>query len=95
MRRQTLEICDPKASSLMYLSLGTERRQVFSSKISTTNLDEFSTRSLWDILNETFTRVHNITFDRYLLLTRKQQKGEPIEKFYGHLEELSENCDLG
>ena len=21
--------------------------------------------------------------------------GEPIEKFYGHLKELSENCDLG
>ena len=39
--------------------------------------------------------MHNITFDRYLFLTRKQQKGEPIEKFYGHLKELSENCDLG
>ena len=89
------KICDRKASSLMYLSLGTEGRRVFNSKNSTTNLDEISTRNLWDILNETFIRVHNITFDRYLFLTRKQQKGEPIEKFYGHLKELSENCDLG
>ena len=42
-----------------------------------------------------FIRNHNITFDRYLFLTRKQQKKEPIEKFCGHLKELSENCDLG
>ena len=42
--------------------------------------------------NKTFIRVHNITFDRYLFLTRKQQKEEPIES---HLKELSENCDLG
>ena len=30
-----------------------------------------------------------------LFLTQKQQKGEPIEKFYGHLKEPNENCDLG
>ena len=79
----------------MYLSLGTEGRPVFSSKNSTVNLDEISTRNLRDVLNKTFIRIHNITVDRYLFLTRKQQKGELIEKFYGHLKELSENCDLG
>ena len=89
------KICDRKASSLMYLSLETEGRRVFNSKNSTVNLDEISTLDLWDILNTTFNRIHNITFDRYLFLTRKQQKGEPNEKFYGHLKELSENCDLG
>ena len=75
------QLCDRKASSLMYLSLGTEGRRVFNSKNSTVNLDEISTRNLWDVLNKTFIRIHNITFDRYLFLTRKQQKGEPIEKF--------------
>ena len=89
------QLCDRKASSLMYLSLGREGRRVFNSKNSTVNLDEISTTNLWDNLNKTFIRIHNITFDRYLFLTRKQQKGEPIEKFYGHLKELSENCDLG
>ena len=69
----------------MYLSLLTEGRRVFNSKNLTVNLDEILTRNLWDVLNTTFTRIHNITFDRYLFLTRKQQKGEPIEKFYGHL----------
>ena len=61
----------------------------------TVNLDEISTRNLSHVLNKTFIRIHYITFDRYLFLTRKQQKGEPIEKFYVHLKELSENCDLG
>ena len=89
------KLCDRKASSLMYLSLGTEGRKIFNSKNSTVNLDEISTKNLWDVLNTTFIRIHNITFHRYLFLTRKQQKGEPIEKFYGHLKELSENCDSG
>ena len=79
----------------MYLSLGTEGRRTYISKSSTVNLDKISTRNLWDVLNKTFIRTHNITFDRYLFLTGKQQKGEPIEKFYGHLKELSENCDFG
>ena len=79
----------------MYLSLGTEGRRVFNSKNSTVNFDEISTRNLWDVLKKTFIRIHNINFDRYLFLTRKQQKGEPIEKFYGHLKELYENCDRG
>ena len=89
------QLCDRKASSLMYLSLGTEGRRVFNSKNLTVNLDKISTKNLWDVLNKTFIRIHNITFDRYLFLTRKQQKREPIEKFYGHFKELSENCDLG
>ena len=89
------KLCDRKASSLMYLSLGMEGRRVFNSKKLTINLEAISTKNLWDVLNTTFIRIHNITFDRYLFLTRKQQKGEPIGKFCGHLKELSENCDLG
>ena len=41
-------------------------------------------------------RVWSIpTFDRYVLLTTKQSKGESIKHFFGKLNELSENCDLG
>ena len=68
------KICNQKASSLMCLSLRTEGRRVFNSKNSTVNFDENSTRNLWDILNNTFVRIDNITFDRYLFLRRKQQK---------------------
>ena len=63
----------------MYLSLGTEGRRVFNSKNSTVNLDENSTRNLWDILNKTSIRIHNITFDRYLFSTRKQQKVKQLK----------------
>ena len=55
--------CDRKASSLMYLSLGTEGRRVFNSKNSAVNLDKISTRNLWDVLNKTFIRIHKKTFD--------------------------------
>ena len=54
------KVFDPKASSLMCLSLGTERRQVFNLKYSAVNLDEISTKILWDILNKIFIRIHNI-----------------------------------
>ena len=40
------KLCDRKASSLMYLSLGTEGWRVFNSKNSTVNLDDISTRDL-------------------------------------------------
>ena len=67
----------------LYLSLGTEGRRGFNSKHSVANLDEILTKILWDILNKTFIHINNITFDRYLFLKLKQQKAEPIEKFYG------------
>ena len=46
-------------------------------------------------MEATFIRQRNITFDRYMLLTTKQSKGESIEHFFDKLKELSENCDLG
>ena len=94
MRRQTLENLRSESILIGVLKSRNRKTTNFQLKNLTLNLDEISTRNLWDILNTTFIRIHNITFDRYLFLTRKQQKGEPIEKFYGHLAELSENCDL-
>ena len=40
------KLCDRKASSLMYLSLGMEGRRVFNSKNSTINLETISTKDL-------------------------------------------------
>ena len=64
------KLCHRKAFALMYLSLGKEGRRVFNSKHLTVSLDQISTRNLWDILNKTFIRNRNISFDRYLFLTR-------------------------
>ena len=58
-------------------------------------MDILTTVELWNIMEATFIRHGNTTFDRYMLLTTKQSKGEFIEHFFGKLKELSENCDLG
>ena len=58
-------------------------------------MDILTTVALWNIMEATFIRQRNITFDRYLLLTTKQSKGESIGHFFGKLKELSENCELG
>ena len=87
--------CDSKAVSLTYLSLGMEGRQIFGSQEPSIQIDSVTTKVLWECLDRVFTKQRNITFDRYTFLTRKQMKGEPVEKLYGCLRELSLNCDLG
>ena len=77
------------------LSLGIDGRRIFGSHEPNIQIDRVTTKDLWDSLYRVFTKQRNITFDRYTFLTRKQLKGEPVEKFYGCLRELSLNCDLG
>ena len=87
--------CDNKAVSLTYLSLGMEGRRIFDSQEPNIQIDRVTTKDLWESLDRVFTKQRNIIFDRYTFLTRKQLKGEPVEKFYGCPRELSLNCDLG
>ena len=43
-----------------------------------------------------FTKVRNITYDRFVFFSSKQQKGESDESFYGRLiEQAKNNCSLG
>ena len=72
-----------------------EGRRTFGSQEPTIQIDRLATKDLLESLDKVFTKQRNITFDRYTFLTRKQLKGEPVEKFYGCLRELSLNCDLG
>ena len=72
-----------------------EVRQIFGSQEQNIQIDRVTTTDLWESLDRVFTEKRNITFDRYTFLTRKQLKGEPVEKFHGCLRELSLNCDLG
>ena len=87
--------CDNKAVSLTYLSLGIEGRRIFGSQEPNIQIDWVTTKDLWESLDRVFTKQRNISFDWYTFLNRKQMKGEPVEKFYGCLRELSLNCDLG
>ena len=86
---------DQKTLSMLYLCLGIEGRRIICSGNPHLNMDILTTVELWNIMESTFIRQRNITFDRYMLLTTKQSKGEFIEHFFGKLKELSENCELG
>ena len=72
-----------------------EGRRIFGSQEPNIQIDQVTTKNLWECLDRVFTKQRNITFDRYTFLTRKQLKGELVEKIYGFLRELSHNCDLG
>ena len=89
------KFCNTKAVSLTNLSLGMKGRRIFGSQEPTTPIDQIPTKDLWEILDNVFAKQINITFDHYTFLTRKQLKGEPVEKLCGCLEELSVNCDFG
>ena len=86
---------DRKTVSMPILSLGTERRRIICIRNPHLKMDILTTVELWNIIESTFIRQRNITFDRYMLLITKQSKGETIEHLCGKLKELSENCDLG
>ena len=46
-------------------------------------------------MEDSFTKVRNITYDRFVFYSGKQQKVESVESFYGRLIEQAENCSLG
>ena len=72
-----------------------ESRRIFGSQEPNIQIDRVTTKDLWESLDRVFTKQRNITFDWYTFFTGKQLKGEPVEKFYVCLRELSLNCDLG
>ena len=83
---------DRKAKSLIYLSLGIEGRKIHARKFPHTNVENKTTQEIWEELELTFKRPRNVTFDRYLLLNRKQQRGETMEQFHSALRSLAEHC---
>ena len=46
-------------------------------------------------MDDSFTKVRNITYDRFVFWSSKQQKGRSVESFYGRLIEQAENCSIG
>ena len=46
-------------------------------------------------MEDSFTKLRNITCERFVFYSYKQQKGESVESFYGRLIEQAENCSLG
>ena len=89
------DVADEKAKSLAYLTIGIEGRMMHTRKYPHTNVENIMTLQLWEELELKFIRPRNVTFDNYLLLTRRQQKGETMEQFHSALRSLAEFCQLG
>ena len=53
---------DSKADFLNYLSLGTKGRRIFGSQGPTLQIDQISTKDLWDALDNVFTKFSTTTF---------------------------------
>ena len=87
--------CEQKAISLLYLSIGTEGRRIFKSKHPHFQIEKQPFKELLQAMEDTFTKVRNITYDCFVFYSCKQQKGESVGSFYGRLIELAENYTLG
>ena len=88
-------ICEQKSISLLYLSIGTEGRRIFKSKHPYFQIKKQPFKELWQAMEDSFTKVRNITYDRFVFYSCKQQKGESVESFYGRLIEQAKNSSLG
>ena len=80
---------------MLYLSIGTEGRRIFKSKHSHFLIEKQAIKELWQAGEDSVTKVRNITYDRFVFYSCKQQKGEYVESFYGRPIEQAENCSLG
>ena len=63
-------------------------------KFPHTNVENKTTQEICEELEVTFIRPGNVTFDRYLVSTRKQQHGETMEQFHSAQRSLAEHCQL-
>ena len=87
--------CEQKLISLLYLSVGTEERRILKSKPPHFQIEKQPFKELWQAMEDSFTKVRNITYNRFVFYSCKQQKGESVESSYGRLIEQAENCSLG
>ena len=88
-------ICEQKSISLLYLSIDTEGRPIFESKHPHFLIEKQPFNELRQAMEDSFTKVRNITYDRFVFYSCKQERGESVESFYGRLIEQAENCSLG
>ena len=88
-------ICEQKSISLLFLSIGSEGRPVFTSKHPHFQIEKEPFKKIWQAMEDSFKKVRNITYYRFVFYSCKQQKGQSVESFYGRLIEQAENCSLG
>ena len=92
---KTWELCEQKAISFFYLCIATEGRRIFKSKNPHFQIARQPFKDLCIAMDDSFTKIFNITYERFVFFSSKQQKSESVESFYGRSIEQAENCSLG
>ena len=64
-------ICEQKSVSLLYLSIGTEGRRIFKSKNPHFQIEKKPFKEPCRTMEEPFTKIRNITYDRFVFFSSK------------------------
>ena len=89
------KISDQKAAALQYLCIGTEDRRIFKIKHPHFFIEKEPTKEQWCVMEDSYIKTRNITYDRFVFFSSKQQKGESIESFCGKVIAQTGNYSLG
>ena len=84
------DLCDQKCVSLLYLRIGKESRRFLIRKEPHAVISELTTTEVRTIMEAAFARPRKITFDRYLLFSRKQKRERVQSSFSSTFKESAE-----
>ena len=79
-----------KTVSVIYVTLETKGRRIVCSLKLRLRTDTLTTKELWRIMREAFTRPRKITLDS---LQPNKSKGKQLDIFHEKLKEFSEECE--
>ena len=74
-------ICEQNLILLLYLIIGIEGRRIFKSKNPHFRIEKEPFKELWQTLEDSFTKIRNITYDHFVFFSSKQL----LKNFYGRL----------
>ena len=89
------ENCDQKATSLLYICIGTEGRRILKIKQPRLLIVKEPVKHFWKAMKGSFNQWHNITYYRTVFLPNNREVNLLKVSFYGRLIERVENCSLG
>ena len=84
-----------KIVSLLYISLGKNRREMFMDKFPPIEILPMQLPQFLQHCNECFQMRSNRTMDRHNFLSRKQKRNESLHQFWNALNGLAARCNFG
>ena len=79
----------------LFLALGKEGQRRFKQKHPKVEIHSTTFRDFSKLLKDLFEAEVNVTYERIILFTRNQKKGESLESFHATLTEQATRCELG